>query len=166
MSPDGKTPLPSKRYYDMFTILLTQIAFAFTVSPFIFLTFTDSIIVWARVYFYTLLGVAASFTLFSRSLPFRARLVKMQSDRTATPNSAGIEKVAREQMLRRESTEDVTGLKRAPTLGLPEDPEAEIDEIVAEVKREIDERKRRGSMVQGFDVRKAVEEKLKEFKRQ
>jgi lysophospholipid acyltransferase len=100
----------------------------------------------------------------------------MQSARTSKAgadvgfDTSGIEKVAkeevnREKMLRRESTEDVSGMRRAPTLGIADDPEAEIDEIVAEVKREIEERKRRGSLVQGFDVKKAVEEKLKEFQK-
>ncbi|KAF2181710.1 MBOAT family protein-like protein [Zopfia rhizophila CBS 207.26] len=164
-------PLPTKRYYDIFTTFLTQTAFAFTVAPFIFLSFSGSILVWARVYFYTLIGVGASFALFSRSLPFRKKLQKMQADRTAAPSTeTEIEKVAREEqekerrekLLRRGSSD---GAKRAPTLGIAEDPEAEIDEIVAEVKREIEERKRRGSLVQGFDVRKAVEEKLSSLKK-
>lgn len=176
MSPDGKTPLPSKRYYDIFTFFITQIAFAFTTSPFILLTFSATMTVWARVYFYTVIGTAVSFALFSRSLPVRAYLIKMQSARTPKAGAdvgfdvSGIEKVAkeevtREKVLRMESTDDVTGFRKAPTLGIADDPEAEIDEIVAEVKREIEERKRRGSLVQGFDVKKAVEEKLKEFQK-
>lgn len=169
MTPDGKSPLPSKRYYDIVTALLTQAAFAFTVAPFVLLSLGDSLLVWARVYFYTIIGVAASLALFSRSLPFRKQLVKMQSDRAPKPtvDVDGIEKVAREEAKREKLTrmDSAGGMKRAPTLGLPDDPEAEIDEIVAEVKREIEERKRRGSLVQGFDVRKAVDEKLKEFKK-
>jgi lysophospholipid acyltransferase len=55
--------------------------------------------------------------------------------------------------------------KRAPTLGIADDPEAELDAIVAQVKREIAERKRRGSALQGFDVKTAIQEKIKEFKR-
>ncbi|KAF2474141.1 MBOAT family protein-like protein [Lindgomyces ingoldianus] len=170
------TPLPTKRYYDLITIFLTQTAFAFTVAPFILLSFTSTMIIWARVYFYTLIGVVASFVLFSRSLPFRAKLTAQQAARmkaaTTDVDTTGtvIEKVAREEqekerrqtLLRRESSE---GVRRAPTLGIAEDPEAEIDEIVAEVKREIEERKRRGSLVQGFDVRAAVEEKLRGLKR-
>lgn len=169
-TPDGKTPLPSKRYYDIFTIFLTQTAFAFTVAPFIYLSLADSLIIWGRVYFYTLIGTAASFALFSRSLPFRKALVKKQSDRVANIDENGLEKVVREvaakekrdDLLRRESTETLSsGMKKAPTLGLPDDPEAEIEEIVAEVKKEIEERKRRGSLVQGFDIQTAVKEKLK-----
>lgn len=174
LTPDGKAPLPTKKYYDIFTLVLTQVAFAYTVAPFILLSFSSTLLVWARVYFYTLIGVAASFVLFSRSFPFRNRLVKRQQARLSpTTATDKIHEVAeevqkdkqkqRQQLLRAESG-DGSGMRRAPTLGIADDPEAEIDEIVAEVKREIEERRRRGSLVQGFDVRKAVEEKLKKFK--
>jgi lysophospholipid acyltransferase len=186
MSPDGKTPLPSKRYYDIFTLILTQTVFAYTVAPFIFLYFSTTMIVWSRVYFYTLLGVAASFAAFSRSLPIRKELVKRVNAHQAPATSststttgvdvASIEAAAREEaklegLKRRESSESVAASsmsgvssgRRAPTLGIADDPEADIDEIVAEVKREIEERKRRGSLVQGFDVRSAVQAKFREF---
>ncbi|KAF2715232.1 membrane-bound O-acyltransferase domain-containing protein 5 [Pleomassaria siparia CBS 279.74] len=174
MTPDGKTPLPSKRYYDIGTIFLTQVAFAFTVAPFILLGFNDTMKIWTRVYFYTLIGTAGCFALFSRNLPVRAYLAKLQTNRIAVYDDTGLEKVVteevekdrRQKMLRRESSElvNVQG-KRAPTLGIADDPEAEIDEIVAEVKREIEERRRRGSLMQGFDVRKAVGEQLAKFKK-
>ena len=176
MTPDGKSPLPTKRYYDIFTLVLTQIVFAYTVAPFYLLSFSNTMTVWARVYFYTLIGVAASFALFSRSLPFRAMLVKRvnahQTSASTPIDPATIEKEAREEakregLLRRESSESVstnsTHGRRAPTLGIADDPEAEIDEIVAEVRREFEERRRRGSMMQSFDVRKAVQAKFKEF---
>ncbi|KAF1957330.1 MBOAT-domain-containing protein [Byssothecium circinans] len=179
MTPDGKNPLPSKRYYDIFTFFLTQTAFGFTVTPFVLLTFSDTVMVWSRVYFYTLICVGLSFVLFSRSFPFRQQLINMQKSRLPpTPVSTtdgDIEKVAKEEVVkdklrhrqelfRRESS-DASSMRRAPTLGIADDPEAEIDEIVAEVKKEIEERKRRGSVVQGFDVKKAVQEKLKEFRK-
>jgi len=55
-------------------------------------------------------------------------------------------------------------VQRAPTLGLPDDPEAEVEEIVAEVRKEIEERRKRGGSV-SFDIRKAVEEKLAAMKK-
>jgi lysophospholipid acyltransferase len=169
MTPDGKDPLPSKLYYDIFTGILTQVIFAYTVAPFILLTFSDTMKVWGRVYFYALIGVALSFGVFSRSLPVRKQLMQMQAQRTGTTSSAGgadidtkrIEEVAREEARRKRTGNE--GLQRAPTLGLPEDPEADIGEVVAEVKKEIEERKRRGSMLQGFDVKKVVNEKLNQF---
>lgn len=176
MTPDGKTPLPTKKYYDIFTLLVTQIAFAFTVVPFVVLSFSGSMKVWGRVYFYTLVCTALSFALFSRSLPFRSHLIKLQESRQPpTPDAPaidvkGIEKAAREELkrerlLRKDSYEGDVTHRGAPTLGLPEDPEAEIDAIVAEVRREIEERKRRGSLVQGFDVKKAVQQKFREFQK-
>jgi lysophospholipid acyltransferase len=86
-------------------------------------------------------------------------------------DDGGIEKLAREEakregLVRQMSYDSVSEGKRAPTLGLPEDPEAEIDEIVAEVKKEIEDRKRRGSTLQNYDVRRAIAEKFKEFKKE
>jgi lysophospholipid acyltransferase len=179
LTPDGKAPLPSKRYYDIFTFILTQVAFAYTVAPFILLSFGSTLTVWARVYFYALIGTAASFALFSRSLPFRKQLLARQSARAAPASStsastldSSIERVAQEEVRkdkqRREmqrTASNESGFKRAPTLGIADDPEAEVDEIIAEVKKEIEERRRRGSLMQGFDVRKAVEQKVKEFQK-
>ncbi|KAF2012636.1 MBOAT-domain-containing protein [Aaosphaeria arxii CBS 175.79] len=174
LTPDGKAPLPSKKYYDIFTIFLTQAAFAFTTAPFVFLSFTDSITIWARVYFYTLIGTAASFALFSRSLPFRQQLIKRQQTRqppappidVSTIEKAAREEVQKDKTLHREGSDADSLHQRAPTLGLPDDPEREIQEIVDEVRREIDERRRRGSLsAQSIDVKKAVQQKIKEFQR-
>lgn len=172
LSVDGKTSLPTKIYYDIFTFLLTQLAFSFTVAPFILLGFSDTLKVWARVYFYTLIGVAGCFGLFSRSLPFRKQLQQRQSARAPATAAvdrdlSNIEQIAKEEIkrdnLRTDSTTSATS-RKAPTLGIADDPEAELDAIVAQVKREIAERKRRGSALQGFDVKVAVQEKIKEFK--
>lgn len=175
MTTDGKDALPSKRYYDIFTFLITQAAFAYTVAPFILLSFSSTMKVWARVYFYTILGCLASFALFTRSLPLRKQLVARQAARVAPTSDtsaldSSIERVAQEEVLKSKRIElqrmtSDDSHRRAPTLGIADDPEAEIDEIIAEVKQEFEERRRRGSLVQGFDVRKAVEQKLKEFKK-
>lgn len=165
-------------------MVLTQTVFAFVVAPFILLGFSDTIKVWAGVYFYALIGVAASFALFSRSLPFRKMLVQRQSARAPGPAAAAaaaatgnqldepaIEKAAREEVRRERLARTVSadsvsgggGSHKMPVLGIADDPERMIDEIVAEVKAEIEGRRRRGSVVQGFDVRKAVQEKLSQF---
>ncbi|KAH6622041.1 MBOAT, membrane-bound O-acyltransferase family-domain-containing protein [Boeremia exigua] len=174
LGTDGKSALPTKIYYDVFTFFLTQAAFTFTVAPFILLGFSDTLKVWSRVYFYTLIGVAGSYGLFSRSLPFRKQLQQRQSVRT-TPTSttemdiSQIEQIAKEEikkdnLTRIDTTTSTASSSRAPTLGIADDPEAELDSIVAQVKREIAERKRRGSTLQGFDVKTAIQEKIKEFK--
>ncbi|PSN59818.1 membrane-bound O-acyltransferase domain-containing protein 5 [Corynespora cassiicola Philippines] len=173
LAPDGKTPLPNKKYYDIFTIIITQVSFAFTVAPFILLSFSDTILVWSRVYFYNLIGVAVCFALFSRSLPFRKTLIAKQAARSAPTtlediDGNRIEKVAkeeweREKLQRKGSYE--SGHQKEPTLGLPDDPEGTFDQIIDEVKKEIEARKRRGSVVSPIDVRKAVEQKIKEFRK-
>lgn len=175
MTPDGKAPLPSKRYYDLATTLLTQVVFAYVVAPFILLGFSDTIKVWARVYFYTLVGVAASFALFSRSLPFRKQITQLQTARMPQPapgtvdepliKKTAMEEVRRERLLRTNSIDSIADHGKVPILGIADDLEAEIDEIVKEVKAEIEERRRRGSVMQGFDVKKAVQEKLKQFQK-
>lgn len=147
------------------------------------LGFRESITVWSRVYFYALFGTAASFAIFSRSLPFRAYLTKMQNARTGTAASTAkttdeantslnvgkIDRVARDeaqdrlQQNRERSDEADSALLGS---GLSADPERDLEQVVAEVKRDIEERKRRGSLVQGFDVRTAVDEKIKQMKGQ
>jgi lysophospholipid acyltransferase len=174
-------------YYDIATFFITQVAFAYTVAPFVLLSFRDSITVWSRVYFYTLFGVAVSIAMFARQSPVRAYLVRLQKTRTDTATSTAksndeadtsidakkVEKVARDQA--QEQVEDEyrrdTRRPRDPYehrspvgAGVPDDLELEVDEIVAEVRREIEERKRRGSLVQGFDVRRAVDEKVKQLR--
>ncbi|KAF3033923.1 lysophospholipid acyltransferase [Didymella keratinophila] len=175
MTADGKSSLPTKIYYDVFTFFLTQLAFSFTVAPFILLGFSDTLKVWSRVYFYTLIGAAASFGLFSRNLPFRRQLQQRQSARAAPASAidadvSNIEQIAKEEikkdnLTRTNSMASTASNKRAPTLGIADDPEAELDAIVVQVKREITERKRRGSALQGFDVKAAIQEKMKEFKK-
>jgi lysophospholipid acyltransferase len=103
MTADGKSSLPTKIYYDVFTFFLTQLAFSFTVAPFILLGLSDTLKVWSRVYFYTLIGAAASFGLFSRNLPFRRHLQQRQSARVAPasaidPDVSNIEQIAKEEI--------------------------------------------------------------------
>jgi lysophospholipid acyltransferase len=119
--------------------------------PFIFLTFTASMTIWARVYFYCLIGVAVCVgVIFSPAKQwFQAQLKKR--------NKGKIEEVVKAEQAKGR-------VQRAPTLGLPDDPEAEMEEIVAEVRKEIEERRKRGVSV-GMDIRKAVEEKLAAMKK-
>lgn len=146
LTPDGVSPTPKKRYYDIFTTLVTQLAFSFTVVPFIFLTFSGSWLVWVRVYCYCLIGVAICLgCIFS---PVKQKLQIQLKKR----NQGKIQEVVKEE-------QEKERVQKAPTLGLPDDPEAEMEEIVAEVKKEMEARKKRGGSV-SFDIRKAVEEKL------
>jgi len=146
------------------------------------LSFKESIAVWSRVYFYTIFGTAASFLMFSRYLPLRAYLINLQKARTDTAattakttdeantslNAGKVERVARDEAHARfqhaVGDDDVDSALLGS--GLSADPGKDVEQIVAEVRRDIEERKRRGSLVQGFDVRKAVDEKIKQMKGQ
>lgn len=145
MSPDGSKPTSNKIYYDIFSWFITQVAFAFTVSPFITLYFGASIKVWSRVYFYAIIGVILSFAfLQSPGKPWLQSQVKRRTG------------VAKPEMARIKSVE------RMPTLGMPDDPEKEIDEIVREVKAEIERRKKEGIKVP--DVRELIQQILEQGK--
>ncbi|THW49728.1 MBOAT family protein-like protein [Aureobasidium pullulans] len=128
MSADGTKALPSKRYYDIFTWLCTQLAFSFTVAPFIFLGFSSSLLIWQRVYFYTIIAVsAASLFLLSPGKQFLQQKVKQHSKPSEEQVRQSLEKEA-----------------RSPTLGLPDDPGRAWDEMVEEIVAEVQERKKRG----------------------
>jgi lysophospholipid acyltransferase len=131
-----------KIYYDIATLLITQAAFSFTVAPFILLSFSASMTVWARVYFYCILGVIGCIAfLFS---PGKAYVVKQLKKRQ------GVEQPGMQR---------VESARAGTTLGLPDDPETEIQEIAAEVRREIESRRARGMSVD-LDVKKVVQEKV------
>ncbi|KAK4986132.1 Lysophospholipid acyltransferase [Elasticomyces elasticus] len=144
VTPDGKSPTPQKRYYDIFSYLVTQLAFSYTVAPFVLLSFSASITVWSRVYFYCIVGVvASSLFLISPGKPWLQQQVNAR--KKAAP-------------VRSESTDSVAGLQgRGTTLGLPDDPGREIDEIVDELRAEIEKRRRSGKPVPQ-SLRKAIEE--------
>ncbi|KAK8199684.1 MBOAT, membrane-bound O-acyltransferase family-domain-containing protein [Phyllosticta capitalensis] len=208
LSPDGQRPLPNKIYYDIFTWLVTQLAFSFTVIPFILLSFSDSFLVWQRVWFYTIAGVAVSFGFLNS--PGKAILQKKLKQRAAKGQSAGPgvgakaperatasgaaaalspeklkqrktmpasftaddlleEKIlgealgVRPGLSRNTSTESLGGITRQETyLGLPDDPEKEVQDAIDEVKAEVQRRKAAGEGPPGVaEMREWVEEKMK-----
>jgi lysophospholipid acyltransferase len=145
LTPDGKASTPNKRYYDIFSFLATQLAFCFTVAPFVILHFGDSIQLWSRVYFYAVIGVAVSMAFFAS--PAKQYLIKEINKR----NHPWVHKTASQETLGQ------------PTLGLPNDPGRDIDEALAEIRREVEVRRRRGSRVsmpRGNELKQAVEEKV------
>ena len=107
--------------------------------------------VWARVYFYTVVGVAVSFGLFSS--PAKAYLTKELKKRNPEVTTG---KEGRPSLERTESKDSMR-----TTLGVPNDPEREVDEIVAEVKKEIETLKKRGVHVKGDDdVQRLVDKQV------
>lgn len=146
LTPDGSKPTPYKRYYDIISWLATQIILAFTVLPFVLLSFSDSMTVWSHVYYYGIVGTFSSIAFFAS--PAKAYLVKQVKRRSSRPH-----------MARSVSNESIP----PTTLGLPNDPERDFDEAVQEIKSEIESRRRRGSVVAmptGEELKIAVEQKI------
>lgn len=138
MHADGKTPLPRKRYYDFFGYVVTQLAFCFCTTPFILLTIPDTFNVWARVYFYCIVGVVGcSIFLISPGKQY------LQSE---------VKKRNRPAMVRADSQD-----AELSTLGLPSDPGMEWDKMVEEIKEEIEVRKKRGQPITA-DLRNAADQ--------
>lgn len=151
-SDKNPAPLPTKRYYDIVCWFVTQISFSFVTAPFVLLTLHDSIMVWARVYFYVPVGVAISIAFFSPYLPFKKMIVKKLEARNQRPHPLS-------------RTHSHETLNPPTLLGLPHDPAASIDEAIAEVRQEVEARRRRGSKVAmptGEELRKMVESKVGE----
>lgn len=139
--------MPNKRYYDILSWLATQLTLSFAVMPFVLLAFNDSITVWSRVCYYGVINCAVSLLAFASFSPLKGYLVSRLKGRN------------KPHLSRTASTESV----RPPVLGLPNDPERDFDEAVAEIKAEIESRGRRGSMVTmptGDDLKAAVEQKI------
>ncbi|PGH06624.1 lysophospholipid acyltransferase [Blastomyces parvus] len=146
LTPDGSSPTPYKRFYDILSWLTTQLALSFIAAPFVILHFKPSIHVWSSVYYYGIVGIAASQAFFSS--PAKGYLVKRLKARGGP--------VSRPPAGVREPSEQ-------PVLGLPPNPGQDIEDAVNEIKREIELRKRRGSVVtmpSGQELKAAVEEKL------
>ena len=149
--PDGKSSTSNKRYYDVFSLVVTHLAFSFTVTPFVILRFDDSITAWSRLYYYCIIGVAANMAFFSS--PAKGYLVQKLRKRN-------------HPTIPRTRTQESMG---EPTLGLPNDPEREIEEALNEIKAEVELRKRSGSdiaMPFGQKLNAILQQKLENKKQQ
>ncbi|KAF2404652.1 putative MBOAT family protein [Trichodelitschia bisporula] len=145
LTPDSTAPTQYKIYYDVFTWVVTQAAFAFTVQPFILLTLAATVKCWARVYFYGIVGVIACFAFLNS--PAKLAVVKRLKMRN---QPGGIQRAASAEVL------------PGGTLGLPDDPEKEVEDMVVEVRAEIERMKREGrGSIDVPDVRAMVQERLR-----
>ena len=142
LTADGQRPTPYKMYYDVLSYLATQTAFCFTTAPFVLLTLPSSLLVWTRVYFYAILGTAASMAFFaSPAKPWLIKKLRKRNHYALQPQEKA----------------------EHPLMGLPSDPAGDIDEAVMEIREEVEARRRRGqsiSMPTGSDMKAAVEIKL------
>lgn len=145
LTPDGTKPTKYKIYYDLAGYVVTQLTFCFTTAPFVILGFSDSLKVWARVYFYAAIGVGLSMAFFAS--PAKKYLIKKLDKR----NHPYVRKTLSQET------------NYPPSLGLPSDPVREIDEAIDEIRQEVEVRRRRGSKVtmpSGEGLVKAVEARI------
>ena len=146
LTPDGQETTSLKIYYDGACYLFTQAAFAFCVAPFVMLRFEPSFTIWARVYFYAVIWVAACVGFLSS--PGKGLLIKQLKAYQKT----GVQEHDKHDSAHRE-----------PTLSVPDDPEATFDEIVADVKAEIARRRKDGEKIP--DVMDLIRETLEDWKK-
>ena len=167
LTPQGN-PTPNKKYYDIFSYLVTQTAFCFTTVPFCLLSLPDSLKVWARVYFYCVIGTAACVAFFSS--PGKIWLIKQLKAR-----NEGLLKKDKENEKEKEKERrppppplvraDTNGDQNVSFVGpgLPDDLEKEVSQAAQEIKEEVESMRARGasiSMPTGADMKAAVENKL------
>ncbi|KAL8661917.1 MAG: hypothetical protein Q9202_005200 [Teloschistes flavicans] len=148
LTPDGQKPTRFKIYYDILSYVATQAAFCFTTAPFVLLTLPSSLLVWSRVYFYAVLGTAASMAFFAS--PAKPWLIKRL-------NARNRRKLQQQQAPLKESQIE------HPLMGLPSDPGQEFDDVIKEIKEEVEVRRKRGvnvNMPTGQDMKSAIEDKL------
>lgn len=112
--------------------MITQLTFSFTTTPFLVLSFSDSVRVWSRVYFYGAVWTLVCLVFFASGAKgaLKARLDKRQGRANA-------------KMVRSMSTDSLTG--KEPILGISKDLESDMTQAMEEIKAEIDLRQRKSS---------------------
>ncbi|KAL9090422.1 MAG: hypothetical protein Q9159_001951 [Coniocarpon cinnabarinum] len=167
LHPFTDAPLPSKRYYDFVSWVATQMALSFCVAPFLLLQLHNCMQVWAAVYFYVLFGVALSLGFFNspgkdilrRRLAERAKAAGISTPRSSTP-VPDKSRAELEQLMPGQQRENVRG----PHLGLPEDPGAELDGVMHEIRKEVEARRSRGQSL-GQGLQEVMTEKVEELRK-
>jgi lysophospholipid acyltransferase len=132
LDPKTAQPTAYKIYYDIFSYLATQLSFSFVVAPFVLLTLPASFLVWTRVYFYAVIGLALCYGFFAS--PGKILLAKKLNERAGGTGA---------QLKRTHSAESLA--QKEPVLGLPPDPQADLEELMGEVKKEMAVRRRNSS---------------------
>ncbi|CAL3965957.1 unnamed protein product [Diplocarpon coronariae] len=138
LDPKTTQPTPMKIYYDICSYLITQLTFSFITAPFVLLTLRESLLVWARVYFYAVIGTALATAFFAS--PAKAFLIKKLNRHSGNTES-----------LKRAHSQESLASKE-PILGLPSEPQQDLEELVFEVKSEMQARQVRGSVKRAATV--------------
>jgi lysophospholipid acyltransferase len=107
------------------------------VAPFLILSFSGSLTAWARVYFYAIIGTAASMAFFAS--PGKTYLKKALAQRAGKKDGEGEDG----ELKRSASTDSL----RSPNggqeimLGLPSDPDKDFMEAYSEARAEVARRR-------------------------
>lgn len=152
LTPTGN-PTSYKPLYDFLSYLATQLAFSFAVAPFVLLTLSASFQVWSQVYFYCPIGIILSMAFFAS--PAKQYLVRLQEQRV------GQSSIFQKTGATLDSKSVLAGgasltPEEKTVMGVPSDPEQELDEIMKEVS-EVDVRRWMGNK----DIKGNVQEKGK-----
>lgn len=148
---------------------MTQTAFCFTTVPFCLLTLPASLLVWSRVYFYCIIGTAASMAFFAS--PAKAWLTHQLKIRNASSAADGDQTALQKQGHQPATRPDLSARRTTHEslrdgyggLGLPDDPQREVEEAMEEIKAELEVRQRRGSKITvptAEEMRRMVEDRL------
>ncbi|CAI4211430.1 unnamed protein product [Parascedosporium putredinis] len=124
LNPATGLPTQSKRFYDILSLFVTQLTFSFATAPFLVLSFSGSLQVWSRMYFYPFFGIAISMVIFNS--PVKGLLKQALDQRQA---KTGV------KMVRSASQDSLAS--RDPILGLSSDPQRDFSEIMSEMKTEM-----------------------------
>lgn len=121
-------------------MIVTQLTFSFVAAPFLILTFSGSLLAWSRVYFYAVVGTAASMAFFAS--PAKKTLRKMLEARAAKAGVVvdGKQQQSSKRVVEIKRTGSTDSLQNLPVLGMSQDPERELDEALSEIKAEMEAR--------------------------
>jgi lysophospholipid acyltransferase len=133
IDPKTGADLPTKKYYDVASWITTQLTFSFAAAPFLILSFSGSLMVWSRVYFYAIIGTAALTAFFAS--PARGYLKKEIEKRNAKAGvvaGAAAAKAGEGKLSRSTSSDSLAS--RTPVMGMPQDLEKEFDDAMSEIR--------------------------------
>lgn len=135
LEADGVTPTQNKVYYDVACFVVVQLSFGYIVQPFIILDLRPSLSLWASVYFYVNVVMAACVLVFFGP-PKRAAVawLRQYHPKQATPTDKVKERVKRLKDLRRE-LEDLQQFEQ--TLGVPQPDMEHMDDELREAKEDL-----------------------------
>lgn len=138
LEADGVTPKPSKKFYDIVSYLVTQLAFGFVCQPFVILDFKQSLYCWWTVGMYVPVITGITVFLFrgpylKKVTAFCKSLAPKPAEAEATPAVARKVSPQEAAMLELAVEKALHGQYDSPTLGVPP-----IDELEHATKEEFE----------------------------